>query len=132
MTSALVTSRGLKREGGGLTGDFDHFRQSIRDILVTPVGTRVMRRTYGSALPYLIDKPMTDVWIMKIYTATAIALALWEPRCELKQVTIKQATRGGRLVLSLSGYYFPRGHLGDKSLRVPFGDLAVVIAKRAG
>ncbi len=44
--------------GRNLTG-LDHLHQSIADILSTPIGTRVMRRDYGSRLPELIDAPMT-------------------------------------------------------------------------
>ncbi|MEW7978507.1 MAG: GPW/gp25 family protein [Candidatus Sedimenticola endophacoides] len=35
-----------------------HLRQSIIDILTTPLGTRVMRRDYGSRLFELVDAPI--------------------------------------------------------------------------
>jgi len=34
---------GMNRETGGALTDLDHIRQSVRDILLTPVGTRLMR-----------------------------------------------------------------------------------------
>ena len=40
--------------GESLSG-LDHLRQSIADILSTPLNTRVMRRDYGSRIPELID-----------------------------------------------------------------------------
>ena len=43
--------------GKGLDG-LEHLFQSIRDILTTPVGSRVMRREYGSKLFELVDRPM--------------------------------------------------------------------------
>jgi len=35
----------------------EHLVQSLADILGTPLGTRAMRRDYGSLLPELIDQP---------------------------------------------------------------------------
>ena len=35
-----------------------HLVQSIGDILTTPLGSRVLRRSYGSELPDLIDQPI--------------------------------------------------------------------------
>ena len=35
-----------------------HLAQSIADVLTTPIGSRVMRREYGSLLPDLIDDPL--------------------------------------------------------------------------
>ena len=43
--------------GRSLTG-LDHLKQSIADILNTPIGSRVMRRDYGSKLFSLIDAPL--------------------------------------------------------------------------
>ena len=43
------------KTGRRLEGD-DHLRQSIADILTTPIGSRVLRRDYGSMLLDLIDQ----------------------------------------------------------------------------
>ncbi|KVE36755.1 GPW/gp25 family protein, partial [Burkholderia sp. TSV86] len=63
-----------------------HLRQSIIDILTTPVGSRVMRRDYGSRLYQLVDAPLNAETIVDLYAATAEALAAWEPRFRLTQV----------------------------------------------
>ena len=52
----------------------DHIRQSILDIVSTPVGTRVMRPEYGSRAPRLVDQPVTKGWKLSVYTAVAEAL----------------------------------------------------------
>ncbi|HEN3606819.1 TPA: baseplate assembly protein, partial [Yersinia enterocolitica] len=39
---------GMSRNTGQTITDADHISQSIADILITPVGSRVMRRAYGS------------------------------------------------------------------------------------
>jgi len=46
---------GMNSQTGLSISEADHIRQSVRDILVTPVGSRVMRREYGSLLSALID-----------------------------------------------------------------------------
>jgi phage baseplate assembly protein W len=87
-----------------------HLRQSIRDILTTPIGSRVMRRDYGSRLYELVDAPVNRETLLDLYGATAEALAIWEPRIEVEQVTAESA-EPGRVVLALSGVYIPTGEV---------------------
>ena len=93
--------------GKRLTG-IDHLRQSIRDILTTPIGSRVMRRDYGSRLFALIDAPMNRSTLLDIYAATAEAIARWEPRFKLQRVVAASASPG-RVVLDMTGEYLPDG-----------------------
>lgn len=80
----------------------DHLSQSILDILTTPVGSRVMRRDYGSELPLLLDAPMNGETMVDLFMATADALDRWEPRLRLARVEVLSAA-AGELVLQLSG-----------------------------
>lgn len=50
---------GMNRSDGLTVTDLEHISQSIGDILRTPVGSRVMRRDYGSLLASMIDQPQT-------------------------------------------------------------------------
>ncbi|HBE9179422.1 TPA: GPW/gp25 family protein [Serratia fonticola] len=61
--------------GRGLT-DIDHIRQSVADILITPVGSRPMRRAYGSLLSELLDQPQNDVLHLHIMAAYYSAILL--------------------------------------------------------
>ncbi|HHV7514956.1 TPA: GPW/gp25 family protein, partial [Escherichia coli] len=70
---------GMNRETGRAITDADHIRQSCGDILRTPVGSRVMRRDYGSLLFSLIDMPQTDALRLQIMCACYMALLKWEP-----------------------------------------------------
>lgn len=99
---------GMDAGAGRSLDGLDHLRQSVRDILTTRIGTRVMRREYGSRLPALIDNPMTPVLAMDLYAATAQALRRWEPRLRLDRIGIAEAAPG-RVTLSLSGFYRPDG-----------------------
>ena len=85
-----------------------HLRQSVRDILTTPVGSRVMRREYGSRLFELLDAPAGPAAQVDIYAATASAVGRWEPRLRLRQV---RAVRSGpaRIQIDLEGDYLPDG-----------------------
>lgn len=93
---------GMGRATGRPLAGLDHLRQSIADILTTPIGSRVMRRDYGSALPELIDAPISPETVIDLYQATAEALARWEPRFRLARVQVAQAAPG-HVVLHLEG-----------------------------
>lgn len=93
--------------GAELSG-LDHLRQSIRDILTTRVGERVMRRAYGSRVPELVDAPLNEETVVDLYAETVAALVTWEPRIEVQQVTA-EFPAPGRVVLSLVGIYTETG-----------------------
>ena len=95
------------KTGKALSG-FDHFKQSIRDILTTRKGSRVMRRDYGSRLPELVDAPQNQSTVAQIVYEGAIALTLWEPRLSLSRI-VCLAVSAGRIVLRLEGTYLPDG-----------------------
>lgn len=99
---------GIDATTGKRLSGIDHLRQSIRDILTTPIGSRVMRREYGSRLYELIDAPMNRSTLMDLYAATADALERWEPRFKLMKVQAT-AAEPGRVVLDLTGEYLPDG-----------------------
>ena len=65
-----------------------HLWQSIRTILLTPLGTRVYLREFGSDLLKLIDNPLNRSTIANIVNATAGAIARWEPRIKITNVRI--------------------------------------------
>lgn len=71
-----------------------HISQSIADILTTPVGSRVMRRLYGSYLPALVDQPATRANILRLQAATAQAIMKHEPRTKLRRVVVTIGTDG--------------------------------------
>jgi phage baseplate assembly protein W len=100
---------GMSRTTGKQLGGFDHLRQSIEDILSTPIGTRIHRRDYGSRLPRLVDRPINRSLVSELVAATAEALDRWEPRLKLEQVIIDSVSPDGRIELSLVGYYLLNG-----------------------
>jgi phage baseplate assembly protein W len=100
---------GVNSRTGKALGGMDHLKQSITDILTTPLGTRVMRREYGSRLFELIDAPINASTIIDIVSATADALATWEPRIIVERVQVDDADQTGKLALTISAKYLPDG-----------------------
>lgn len=93
---------GMQRESGLALTDLDHIRQSVRDILLTPQGSRVMRRHYGSLLSMLTDQPQNEVLRLQIMSACYVALLQWEPRIVLDSISY-QPGFDGSMVVELHG-----------------------------
>ncbi|CAA0129487.1 Uncharacterised protein [Starkeya nomas] len=104
---------GVNAIDGTLIDGFDHVVQSIRDILLTPIGTRVMLRDYGSRLPGMLDHPLNAATVIDATIALAEALDRWEPRFRLRYVEVISQGTDGILGIDLTGTWYPRGHLGD-------------------
>lgn len=106
---------GMQATTGKSLDGLSHIEQSIADILTTPIGSRVMRRDYGSGLFRLVDAPMHGATLLALYAATADALMRWEPRIQLHRVQL-DATQAeqGHLVLIIEG----RTVTGDVSLEI--------------
>ena len=82
----------------------EHIAQSVADIVTTPLGSRVMRRDYGSLLPLLIDQPDNAATQIRITSAVAGALMRWEPRVRLMRLGLaRDAERPGYAELQLRG-----------------------------
>ena len=101
-----------------------HLRQSVGDILSTPIGSRVMRREYGSLVPALIDKPDNLATQTRFFAAAASALMRWEPRLKVDRMAItRDPARQGRISLEITGSYV--GGFGREpaplALSVPLG-----------
>ena len=100
--------RGMNASTGAPLEGMAHLQQSIRDILSTRIGTRVMRRDYGSRLPELVDQPITSTLIVDIIAETAIAIGKWEPRLQFRSAMVT-AVDSGRVDLEIRGIYVPTG-----------------------
>lgn len=74
--------------------------QSIKDILITPLGSRVMRPEYGSLLYTLIDRKIDDSFRAKLTRYVAEAISKWEKRVKLKGVRLNE-NRDSKLSITL-------------------------------
>lgn len=94
---SMTNVRGMSRKSGLSIDQTDHILQSVRDILTTPIGSRVMRRDYGSLLPFLIDSPLNAYFLMQMRAAVIHALMRWERRVtpiRIELMTDNQAIQG--------------------------------------
>jgi len=73
----------MDKNTGAALDEKNHILQSITDILTTPLGSRVMRRNYGSILFEFIDKPNNEALQLQIISAVIMALTEFEPRIEV-------------------------------------------------
>ncbi|OSM01660.1 GPW/gp25 family protein [Magnetofaba australis] len=103
-----ITPHGMDSTTGVGLEAMASLRQSVRDILTTPLGTRVMRRDYGSRLFELVDAPLNQGTLLAIYAATAEALDRWEPRLRLTRTQARSAGPG-RISLDIEAVYLPDG-----------------------
>ncbi|QII37364.1 baseplate assembly protein [Rouxiella badensis] len=93
---------GMNRSSGLSVDDLDHIRQSLSDIIGTPIGSRLMRRDYGSLLSDLIDQPMNAALPLQIMAACYMAVLKWEPRVSLTGITFS-ITEAGKMVVDMTG-----------------------------
>lgn len=98
MTTA-TTIVGMSPTTGRRAEGLAHLRDSVRNILTTPIGSLVMQRDYGSLVPDLIDHPNTPATQLRVYAATVLAIARWEPRIRVQRV--RQQASGSALTLAL-------------------------------
>ncbi len=94
---------GMDRNTGKRIDGVAHIAQSIADILTTPIGSRVMRRHYGSRLFELIDAPLNAATRQLIAAASAGAIARWEPRVKLSRIAVGTGDATGGLSLLIEG-----------------------------
>lgn len=94
MKMSVHYAMGMSRATGALLPPPEHLRQSINDIITTPIGSRMLRREYGSLIPFLIDQPANPATKLKIMAAIATAIVKWEPRVKVRQVQLSMNTDG--------------------------------------
>lgn len=95
--------KGMSRTTGAVLAGDDHLAQSIGDILSTPLGSRVMRRDYGSLLFELIDRPLNSATRLLVSMASAMAIARWEPRIKVLRVVFDGDFAVGQSVITITG-----------------------------
>lgn len=111
--------QGMSIHHGRTLTETDHIIQSVRDILATPVGSRLMRRTYGSELFYLIDQPQHAATRLRLMAATVDALTRWEPRIRIRRVEFDAQGLTGALVMTLTWSRADNGLIERAALTIP-------------
>lgn len=111
---------GINAENGQLIYGWDHCLQSIRKCLTTRFASRVLRRHLGCDVLSFQDQNAAPDVIMTLYMAIVEALDDpdgGEPGFSLQSIDLVQFGRDGKFGFLLTGIFYPRGHLGDWSVR---------------
>lgn len=93
---------GMSAETGLAVTGKAHLQQSVSDILTTPIGSRVMRRNYGSHLFDLIDQAANPAGKLRLMAATVDALMRWEPRLKVSRVAV-DCDASGAVQIAIEG-----------------------------
>lgn len=76
--------------------------QAIRIILGTDRGERVMRPDFGAGLNSFVFGPINQITMQQIQTRVNEALVDWEPRIDVKQVTVSvDRTEPNKLLITI-------------------------------
>lgn len=80
----------------------DDIKQSIRIILETSPGERVMRPSFGCGIHDLVFTSLDSTTIQRVKSTVEDALRRWEARIDVLEVTVdERATTNGQLLIEL-------------------------------
>ena len=107
------------RGGMALVADAEKIEQSMRIVLSTPIGQRVMRPTFGSRLHELVFAPLNPETLGLAELYVEEALTFWEPRIDVLEVTARSDPNQPSLLLVGIDYRIKATH-DQRSLVYPF------------
>jgi uncharacterized protein len=85
-----------------MVADAEDVRQSIRIILETDPGERVMRPDFGAGLRRLLFEPITTNTLALVQHRVEEALVAWEPRIDVLDVLVSaDEAPSGRLLIQI-------------------------------
>jgi len=70
-------------------------RASVKQILFTVIGERVMLPEFGSRIMSLVHEPINEEMLAQALIESRDALRKWEPRITITDVEIKKMTESG-------------------------------------
>jgi hypothetical protein len=116
---------GIDRRTGAPLSGWAHVEQSIEVILTSPLGSRVMRRSFGFLGLGLLGRNLTPSAAIAFCSALAVAIMRWEPRfrptwfgVDATRTTAEGMTQG-KIGLTIEGDYFPGALDGDFTVVIP-------------
>lgn len=93
-------------ENGKAISEEERIRRSIRDIVLTPVGSRVLRRDYGSNVLRSLDAPINSSLRISVAEDLIASLRRWEPRIKVKQVELASGeVKQGKITIKIHFSY---------------------------
>lgn len=108
-----------KRHAFGLCEGEEKIRQSIRLILATAPGERIMRPDFGCGIHELLFEPLTPALVALVADRVSTALARWEPRIDVLKVDVRIPGSGSQTLL-LDITYRTRANNAVSNMVYPF------------
>lgn len=97
---------GMCRFTGEEISGIERAVQSIETTFTTPFKSQPGMRAFGSPVPDLISRPLTEDTIMDLFGAIVDAVE-WEPEAELKDFGMSDADENGRVNIIYSIRFIP-------------------------
>ncbi len=117
----MITWTGMNRNTGRTISSTEHIKQSVADILTTPVGTRVMRRDYGIDIFPLLDQPQNDALNLRLMASIVHALTVWEPRIRIVRVSLNAPQMNGQRMADVTWQHIETGQVEQAATPVGAG-----------
>lgn len=115
-----MPSFGIDRNTGKRLVGWPHVVQSLLVLFSTRIGSRIMRRAFGSDVPALLGREnVSRAAVLRFWTAIILAVELWEPRFRIVKIGMPASSNGtdkaraGKLGFSATGQYRPYALQGD-------------------
>jgi phage baseplate assembly protein W len=107
-------------DGGlGYVDGVENIEQSLRILVQTELGQRVMRPDFGSAAGRLVFAPGSEHYLGQLEGALRDAIRDWEPRIEVEELRVELSPRD-ETVASVLLVYRPRASNTRENLVFPF------------
>lgn len=114
----LAFPMGVDASGSiALVGGTDDIDRSLRSIVLTAPGERVMRPNFGCRIWDLVFAPMDENTLGLMAHAVREAVAQWEPRIDLEEVLVTPSDHG---VVHIDVAYRVRATNDRRNLVFPF------------
>lgn len=97
-----------REDGSPITDETIYLKQSIYDLINTTVGSRVMRRNYGTNIMDFIDAPINELMLIRIQAYLASIILFQEKNILLKKLYIQQKL--ATLSIIIEGNFIPSGN----------------------
>lgn len=98
----------------------DKLRENLKQLILTEIGERVMRRDYGGGVWQLVNDPDNSALCAVVQHQIAKNVARWEPRVVLQEVVVTRGD-GAEGTLWVNIQYIDRDNQSSEKLAVPFG-----------
>jgi hypothetical protein len=106
----------MDRKTGKALTRAEHIKQSMNDIVTTPIGSRLYRRDYGSEVFELLDQPQNPALNLMLQSVVVMALVRNEPRIRLTHVKLSDVNMSGERVCQIG--YEDNGQLLETSINL--------------